>query len=450
MMVKNLGKKDAPPQQTCWRLEAGGQKTVFAAVGSFILLIASSNILFFSRYSSKNAILLSSGRSSNVQLDVIKGKKLLELVTPPSSNNKDPSDDFVWSRYCKKGKSPCIALLSAAHHGGVISKIDPKNPTVERTPPKPDVLLASNIQAKRILMREGYCAMYGCDVVIDYNDYRGNRTMWLSDHGKHKVGRMPPHWNKVAALQRWLPHFDAILQLDMDTTWVDFNTNVYDLYNSTSSIYVNRGVGLIMIKRMDISHCIVDSWWYHGTSPGCRYFKYPENHMGQTQNLDMPWFWYSLLKCTSEFSRASEPFECLNTCNGPAEYVDHLMKDPDHDKHRKLWIYDCYNTHKNEIIQATKMVQSNMFNNKHINLEMQWGNSLTFQQSIMNSISVHCKDRLAMVKWLNETAVVMHSAGCTDSCAQANVELMYTKLNNWSNEVLKWECTSDNCGRMAY
>ena len=128
------------------------------------------------------------------------------------------------------------------------------------------VSVASNIQAERVLMREGYCAMYGCDVIIDYNDYSSNRSMWLSNHGKHKVGQMPPHWNKVAALQRWLPHFDAILQLDMDTTWVDFGTNVYDLYNSTSSIFFNGQVGLIMIKRMEISHCAVDSWWYYGTN----------------------------------------------------------------------------------------------------------------------------------------------------------------------------------------
>jgi hypothetical protein len=95
----------------------------------------------------------------------------------------------------------------------------------------------SDMLSKRILARHGLCAMYGCDVIIDYNDYTKNRTMWLSDHGKHKVGPMPPHWNKVAALQRWLPHFDGILQMDMDTIWVDFNTSVYDLFDATSTFW---------------------------------------------------------------------------------------------------------------------------------------------------------------------------------------------------------------------
>ena len=122
---------------------------------------------------------------------------------------KTPFGDYIWSRYCKEN-SPCIALLSASRHEGINSLIDPRT------------LLNRNVNAKnnrnattslnnRILLREGYCAIYNCDVIIDFNAYNENETMWLSDHGKHKVGKMPPHWNKVAAIRRWLPHFDAVL-----------------------------------------------------------------------------------------------------------------------------------------------------------------------------------------------------------------------------------------------
>lgn len=79
-------------------------------------------------------------------------------------------------------------------------------------------------------MRHGYCAIHQCDVIIDFNDYRQNRTMWLAANGKNKIGPMPPHWNKVASLQRWLPHYDdGILQMDMDSTWIDFNQSVYSI-----------------------------------------------------------------------------------------------------------------------------------------------------------------------------------------------------------------------------
>jgi hypothetical protein len=145
-----------------------------------------------------------------------------------------------------------------------------------------------------------------------------HRLQWLhpkphnvvSDSGKHKVGQMPPHWNKVAALRRWLQHYDGILQMDMDATWISFNHSVYDLYRDTRNIFAAwGGPELVMIKNVEMSHCVVDSWWYHGTGPGCRYVKYPQNHKVQTQNLDMPWFWYALLHCAQVYGAG--PFECL-------------------------------------------------------------------------------------------------------------------------------------------
>lgn len=341
--------------------------------------------------------------------------------------------DFTWYRNCRE-KSPCIALLSASHHEGIVSEVDPKT------------LLSnghgSNIGAhgsleKRILLRQGYCKIFGCDVIIDYNQYNRNRSMWLSDYGKSKVGQMPPHWNKVAALQRWLPHFDAILLMDMDTIWVDFSSSVYNLYEATSTIYFNGGVGLVLIKKGIISNCVVDSWWYYGTSPGCRYFKYPQNHKGQTQNLDMPWFWYSLLKC-AEIYEGGEPYECLNPCNGPAAYVDHLAKDPNYNETLKLWIHDCYGTRRGKVKQYTNAVESKIFHDKHVNLEMQWGNRMNFSDSIKNSITVHCKDQPEMTNWINKTVEVLQSAGCHhNQCKNADIHIMQAKLHNWS-QLGKW------------
>ena len=121
-------------------------------------------------------------------------------------------DDYIWSRYCKLN-SPCIALLSASHHEGINSLVDPRTllkSAIYDSDVKNKKKAATSLN-NRILVREGYCAIYNCDVIIDFNAYNTNQTMWLSDHGKHKVGPMPPHWNKVAAIRRWLPLFDAVL-----------------------------------------------------------------------------------------------------------------------------------------------------------------------------------------------------------------------------------------------
>ena len=72
-----------------------------------------------------------------------------------------------------------------------------------------------------------------------------------------------------------------------------------------------------------------------------------------------------------------------NPCNGPEVYVDHLGKDPDHDKNSQLWIHNCLVKHHNEIIQHTGMVKSAMFGDKHLNLEMQWVSASSFYLSHM-------------------------------------------------------------------
>ena len=158
-----------------------------------------------------------------------------------------------------------------------------------------------------------------------------------------------------------------------------------------------------MFRRGELSQCIVNNWWYYGTSPGCRYFKYPHNYRSQTQNLDMPWFWYAMLKCGEIYRE--EPYECLNTCNGPAKYVDVLQNDPNYESLEKLWIAGCSRENRRDAKKYSKAVY-------------------------------HCKDSRDMVDWLNKTAEVLLSAGCSlSSCDEADTSMLYNNLHNWSSNL---------------
>ena len=252
----------------------GGKRPPLPVVGAIVVLLCFATSTMRLQQQSLFKIL--------EQRDAVTTGTEPEMEQTASAERRRPDskyDDFTWSRYCENG-SPCIALLSAADHDGIVSKIDQY--TLRKQTKRYETRQEAKVDLRRrVLVREALCAIYKCDVIMDYNDYHANKTMWLSDHGKYKVGQMPPHWNKVAALKRWLPHYDGILLMDADSVWVDFGTNVYDLYDSTSTLLFNKAPELIMIKRGEISRCVVDSWWYYGTAPGCRYFKYPENYRAQ-------------------------------------------------------------------------------------------------------------------------------------------------------------------------
>lgn len=64
------------------------------------------------------------------------------------------------------------------------------------------------------------------------------------------------------------------------------------------------------------------------------------------------------------------PLMRRNTCNGPNKYVDHLMKDPNHTELGKLWVFDCFELKRNEIMNYTKAMISKMYHNKDLNLNM--------------------------------------------------------------------------------
>lgn len=100
--------------------------------------------------------------------------------------------------------------------------------------------------------------------------------------------------------------------------------------------------------------------------------------------------------------------------------------------------------HLPDIIQYTKVVNSKMFLGKYLNLEMNWGLSKNFSEAIKKSITVHCKDKIEMVHWLNKTADIILSAGCLEeTCMKANVQLLFDRLSSWSHNVID----DANCSR---
>lgn len=338
-------------------------------------------------------------------------------LSPPIPKTEDKLIDGEYDRqsYCA-GRRPCIALLSTTNRAGVVSPIDPRTLT-SRGGLHYNNESSLNLR-RRVLVRNAYCAAYHCDVIVDYTDYSLNRTMWLSNHGKHRVGPMPPHWNKVAGIKRWLDYgiYDAVVLLDMDSVLHDFSTNIYDILDDTKGMRYPGNPSFVMFRHGDVSRCVVDNWWSFGTSPGCRYLKFPENHMGQTQNLDMPWLWYSVLYCAQEFSLHELAFECLDQCNGPSSYVDHLMKSPDHNTLFPLWIGECYRRSRepiSEALEALGFIDSNSYRGKIYQTNLEWGTQPSELEAMNLSVSVHRKDSEIMVKWLGGMEELLLGLNCT-------------------------------------
>lgn len=108
---------------------------------------------------------------------------------PPATAGKLLFDDYKLGSYCK-GRTPCIALLSASDHDGVSSSVDQQ--TLQKYNRQPNAMAHESLN-NRILLREGYCAIYQCDSIIDFNHYNRNKTMWLSKRGGHEVGPIYRH-----------------------------------------------------------------------------------------------------------------------------------------------------------------------------------------------------------------------------------------------------------------
>ena len=65
-------------------------------------------------------------------------------------------------------------------------------------------------------------------------------------------------------------------------------------------------------------------------------------------------------------------FVLSNTCNGPDNYVDHLMKDPSWKDLKKLWVGDCFEQKGTEAAQYVNATFQNKWQGKHLNLNMNW------------------------------------------------------------------------------
>ena len=302
-------------------------------------------------------------------------------------------DDHLRVRRCKHDGTACVALLSAAHHGGLGSQVSPRH--IGKIKQQHEFSEESKLNLRRrILLRVGYCTLYDCDVIIDYNQYNANRTMWLSNHGHHQIKPMPPHFNKVASLRRWLPHYDAVVLLDMDTIWVDFSMDVRHIVQNTPTIRSHgNAVGWLLFKRCTISYEVAEAWYYWGTMPGCRYVKYPQNHMGQTQNLDMPWFWFALTKVAEIYKKSQ--FECLDPCYGPQTYVNHLFNTENHSKYKRHWVHNCMGAHRKDIDRYVKQEHGRKFEGKQVNINLQWGLADESRLGVGLQILSHCTSKTA-------------------------------------------------------
>lgn len=64
-----------------------------------------------------------------------KSEQLVHKPIGSTAPPKDPDNDFIRKSYCN-GKSPCIALLSASHHGGITSLINARTLSKQSPPPK--------------------------------------------------------------------------------------------------------------------------------------------------------------------------------------------------------------------------------------------------------------------------------------------------------------------------
>ena len=104
-----------------------------------------------------------------------------------------------------------------------------------------------------------------------------------------------------------------------------------------------REVGAMVVKNSKWGRRLVDIWLEAGTGDGCRYRKFPFNHMSQNINLDMPWWWFAQVKILGEFYNTTIP--CLDPCAGPDTYVDNLSKAGNWSEVKVInqqWIAPCY------------------------------------------------------------------------------------------------------------
>eukprot|EP00667_Euglena_gracilis_P014566 EG_transcript_15099 len=104
-----------------------------------------------------------------------------------------------------------------------------------------------------------YAALHGYRFILDTSPRTHERT---------------PHWSRVLVLQRYLPHFDWILYLDIDTMMVNASIT---LEHFLLSPYVTPNVHLILsegdhvnsggffLRRSSWSMHFLRDWWQYGT-----------------------------------------------------------------------------------------------------------------------------------------------------------------------------------------
>ena len=98
-----------------------------------------------------------------------------------------------------------------------------------------------------------YCKKWGYDLIIE-DDSAVNPTRDVV-------------WSKIPVLQKWLPHYDWVMWMDMDALFMKFETRLEDIVaSSTKHIIITKdwhgiNMGVFFLKNSEVVKSLLDDIW---------------------------------------------------------------------------------------------------------------------------------------------------------------------------------------------
>lgn len=105
-------------------------------------------------------------------------------------------------------------------------------------------------------INKSYCDKWGYDYkLVTYDD----------------LGIVPPYWLKIKDVKELLPKYDAVLYVDMDAIFTDFDTSIdtiveyidtgksYDLYIGVDPSYLSVNTGVFLVRNTYTGNLIMES-----------------------------------------------------------------------------------------------------------------------------------------------------------------------------------------------
>lgn len=218
--------------------------------------------------------------------------------------------------------------------------------------------------------RQKYCEKWHCTSLWTHEQPAKHKTALVRTAAGMERLQMPPYYNKMILLKKYVPHYDYVVFLDADIVVTDFDFNITEFvldnqHGIAFSVAVN-----VFSKHSYRSRRLLDLWYHSAISDGCRYRRFPHNYRGQTINGDMPWFWYAMLRLYEE--HYVEHLDCIQPCSNTS------------------WVYDC----ARKIMRTASgkaLFTPEVYKGKRIFLNMQWGNRLSVQESAKAAWTLHIK-----------------------------------------------------------